>query len=171
MTTPLSADDKSTLVMVYIQNALIRGEVVTKENMRVSIWLRTDGAPNYLRLQQAQMLSFSGGAPKSYNTSEVYVPVASVIGFHIAPPLQEPLDYEEGEKNRAEQIVSVTVGTFIFKGKIRFSAQSGIGPSLEMAYSWMSMYETEISNPNLPQMPAILVPMLLVNPRQVTISV
>jgi hypothetical protein len=170
MTTPLNADEKSTMVMVYTQNSLLRGEVVTKENVRVSIWLRTDGAPNYMRLLKAQVLFFGGGAPKSYNTSEAYVPVSSVIGFHLAPPLQEPMDYEEGEKNRAVQVVSVTVGTFIFKGKIRFSAQSGLGASLEMAHTWMSMYETEISNPNLPQMPAIVVPMLLVNPRQVAIT-
>jgi hypothetical protein len=170
MTTPLSADDKSTMVMVYTNNSLLRGEVVTKENVRVSIWLRTEGAPKYLRLLRAQVLFFGGGAPKSSSTTEAYVPVSSLVAFHLAPPLQEPMDYEEGEKNRAVQTVSVAVGTFIFKGKIRFSAQTGLGASLEMAYSWMSMYDTEISNPNLPQMPAILVPMLLVNPTQVTIT-
>lgn len=170
MTAPLTADEKTTLVMAYTQNALIRGEVVTKENARVSIWLRTDGAPNYMHLLNAQVLLFGGGPPKSYNTPDAFIPVSAVVGFHLAPPLQEPLDYEEGEKNRAVQVVSVTVGTFIFKGKVRFSAQSGLGATLEMAHSWISMYETEISNPNLPQMPAILVPMLLVNARQITIA-
>jgi hypothetical protein len=169
MTTPLTAEDKSTLVMVYTQNTLIRGELITKETVRVSIWLRTDGAPRFFRLQNAHMLSFGGGPAKSSSHTEIYVPVAQVIGFHIAPPAQDPLDYEEGE-NRAVEVVSVGVGTFVFKGKIRFSAQSGLGSSLEMVHSWMSMYEVEISNPGLPQMPVILVPMLLVNPSQVTIA-
>ena len=170
MTTPLAAEEKSTLVMVYTQNALIRGEVVTRENVRVSIWLRTDGAPHFFRLLNANMLFFGGGPAKSSNHSEMYVPVESVIGFHIAPPAQDPLDYEESEKNRGVQIVSAGVGTFIFKGKVRFSAQSGFGSSLEMMHTWMSMYETEITNLSLPQMPAILIPMLLVNPKQVTFT-
>ena len=168
--TTLASDEKSTLVMVYTQNALVRGEVVTKENMRISIWLRTDGAPNFFHLHNAQMLFFGGGPVRSSNYSEIYVPTASVICFHLAPPAQEPLDYEEGEKNRSVETVSAVVGMFLFKGKLRFSAQSGLASSLEMVKSWMSMYEVEITNPNLPQMPAMQVPMLLVNPGKVTLG-
>ena len=166
--TTLASEEKSTLVMVYTQNSLVRGEVITKENVRVSIWLRTDAAPNFFHVQNAQVLFFGSGPVKSSNYSEIYVPSAAVIAFHLSPPAQEPLDYEEGEKNRAVETVSATVGTFIFKGKIRFSAQSGIASSLEMIKSWMSMYEVEITNPSLPQMPAIQVPMLLVHPGQVS---
>jgi hypothetical protein len=169
MTTPLP-DEKRSLVMVYTQNSLVRGEVVTKESVRISIWLRTDGAPQFFHLHNAQMLFFGGGPARSSNSPEIYVPVASVIGFHLAPPAQEPLDYEEGEKNRAEEIISAGVGTFLFKGKIRFSAQSGLASSLEMIKGWMSMYEVEVTNPSIPQMPAIRVPMLLVNPNQVTFA-
>ncbi len=168
--TTLASDEKSTLVMVYTQDALVRGEVVTKQNVRVSIWLRTDGAPHYFHMLNAQKLFFGGGPAKSSNHAEIYVPVAAVISFHIAPPAHEPLDYEEGEKNRAVQLVSAGVGTFVFKGNVRYSAQSGLNSSLEMVHGWMSMYETEITNPSLPQMPAILVPMLLVNPGQVTLA-
>jgi hypothetical protein len=168
--TTLASDEKSSLVMVYTQNALIRGEVITKESVRISIWLRTDGAPNFFHLHNAQMLFFGGGPARSSNYSEIYVPVASVVSFHLAPPAQEPLDYEEGEKNRAVETVTAGVGTFLFKGKIRFSAQSGLASSLEMVKGWMSMYEVEVTNPSLPQMPAIRVPMLLVNPGQVSIA-
>jgi hypothetical protein len=35
---------------------------------------------------------------------------------------------------------------------------------------WMSIYEAEISNPYLPQMPVISVPMLLVRPEQVSFA-
>ena len=166
--TTLASDEKSTLLMIYTQNALVRGEVITKQNVRVSIWLRTDGAPRYIHFVNGQMLFFGGGPAKSYNYPELYVPVTSIIGYHISPPAQEPLDYEASEKNRAVQLVSVGVGTFIFKGKLRYSGQSGFGSSLEMVHTWLSMYETEISNPGLPQMPAMQVPMLLVNPLMVT---
>ncbi len=169
--TTLASDEKSSLVMVYTHNSLVRGELVTKENVRVSILLRTDGAPNFFHLQNAQMIFFGGGPAKSSNHAGIYVPVGSVIGFHLMPPAHEPLDYEEGEKNRADEIVSAGVGTFIFKGKIRFSAQSGLTSSLEMIKTWMSMYDVEITNPSLPQMPAIHVPMLLVDPKQVTLAV
>ena len=144
--------------------------MVTKESVRVSILLRTDAAPRFFYVQNAQMVFFGGGPARSSNYSEVYVPVASVIGFHILPPAQEPLDYELDEKNRSADVVSAGVGTFIFKGKVRFSAQSGLAASLQMIHSWMSMYDVEITNPGLPQMPALRVPMLLVHPGQVTFS-
>lgn len=169
--TTLAPDEKMTQVMVYTQNSVVRGEVVTKENVRVSIWLRTDAAPHFFHLQNAHMLFFGGGPARSVSYSEIYVPSATVIGFHILPPTQEPLDYDQDEKNRAMDIVSAGVGTFIFKGKIRFSAQSGLSSSLEMIHSWMSMYEVEIANPSLPQMPVMRVPMLLVNPAQVSFAV
>ena len=169
--TTIASDEKSTVVMVYTQDALVRGELVTKQSVRVSIWLRTDGAPRYFHLMNAQRLFFGGGSVKPTNHSEIYVPVASVIAFHIAPPAHEPLDYEEGEKNRSVQLVNAGVGNFVYKGAVRYSAQSGFYSSLEMVHSWLSMYETEVTNPSLPQMSAIIVPMLLVNPMQVTFAV
>ena len=165
--TTLGPDEKSTLVMIYTHDTLIRGEVVTKQNVRVNIWLRTDGAPRYFHLLNAQKLFFGGGSVRTSAHAEIYVPVASVIAFHIVPPAHEPMDYEEGEKNRNIQLVSVGVGSFIFKGSLRYSAQSGFNSSLEMVHSWLSMYETEITCPSLPQMPAIVVSMLLVSPGQV----
>jgi len=168
--TTLAPDEKSTLVMIYTQNSLARGEVVTRESVRVSIWLRTDGAPRFFHLHNANMLFFGSGPARSSNHTEVYIPTAMVSAFHIAPPAQDPLDYDEDEKNRADEIVSAAVGTFIFKGRIRYSAQSGLAASMEMTLNWMSMYDVEITNPNLPQMPAIHVPMLLLNPSQITFS-
>lgn len=167
--TTLASDEKSTLVMVYTQNSLIRGELVTKESVRVSILLRTT-APRFFYLQNAQMIFFGSTVPRSSNHSEIYVPIASLIGFHIAPPAQEPLDYEADEPNRAEETISAMVGSFIFKGKTRFMAQGGLAASMQMTLNWMSMYEVEITNPSLPQMVAISVPMLLVHPGQATFA-
>ena len=166
----LAADEKSTMVMVYTQNSLVRGEFVTKEAMRVSILLRTDSAPRFLHVHNAQMISFNSGQARPANHSEVYVPVSSVIAFHIAPPAQEGLDYEADERNREETVIAAAVGAFIFKGRVRFSAQSGLAASLQMLTSWMSMYEVEVTNSIVPQMPVMRVPMLIVHPSQVTFA-
>jgi hypothetical protein len=58
------------------------------------------------------------------------------------------------------------------KGKIRISTQTEIAASLEMArVSWMSVYDVSISNPHLPQMTTLQVPMILVNPNRVGFGV
>jgi hypothetical protein len=169
--SPLAPDEKSTLVMVYTQNALFRGEAVTKENVRVSIWLRTEAAPRYIHLLKPQVVDFSGGAVKSLNYAEIFVPTSTVFAFHMAPPAHESLDYDADEKNRAMEPTSVAVGTFLFRGTLRISAQSGLGTTLELArIPWMSMYDVEITNPNLPQMPPLSVPMLLINPATVSFA-
>ena len=167
----LASDEKATLVLAYTHNMLIRGEAVTKDNVRVSVWLRTDGAPNYIHLLNAQILIFGGGAPRSLSYSEFYLPVQEVVIFHVAPPNNEPLDYSPDEKNRTMETVTVMLGAFMLKGKVRYSAQTRLGSSLEVARTaWMSFYEVDISNPYLPQL-AMHVPMLLMRPMQVSFGV
>jgi len=160
----LAPDEKATLAMAYTRNMLIRGEAVTKESMRVSVWLRTEGAPNYIHLLNANVIVFGGGTPKSLSYSEFYVPVQETLAFHIAPPQSDPLDYDPDEKNRSMDFVTILLGTFSMKGKIRFSSQTGMGASLEVARAaWMSLYEVDVSNPFLPQL-SLHVPMMLVRP-------
>lgn len=171
MYTP-SSDEKVTPVMLYTQDTLVRGEVVTKKNvLRVNIWLRTDGAPKYMHVLKPQVLVFGGSPVKPLSYSEIYYPTSQLIGFHTLPPTEEPLDYDPNEMNRMMQPVDVMVGTFLMKGKIRISTQTDIGASLEVArISWMSLYDAEITNPYLPQMPPLHVPMALVNPVHVAFA-
>jgi hypothetical protein len=134
----------------------------------MNIWFRTDGVPKYLHFLNAQVLVFGGTPVKALSYGQLYFPSSQVIGFHTLPPLEEPLDYESDEANRTMEVVEALVGTFVIKGKIRISAQTEMGTSLEMArVSWMSIYEAWITNPYLPQMPAMHVPMVLVNPNHV----
>lgn len=151
--------------MLYTHQTVVRGEVVTKETVhRVNIWLRTDGAPNYMHVLKPQVLVFGGGTPKAQSFSEIYFPTSQLIGFHILPPADEALDYDAAEANRMMQPVEVMVGTFLMKGTIRVSTQTEVGASLEMArIAWMSLYDVEITNPHL-QMPPMHVPMVLVSP-------
>jgi hypothetical protein len=165
----LRPDERTTPVMLYTHESVVRGEVVTKESVhRVNIWLRTDGAPKYMHLLKAQVLSFGGSPVKPLSYPELYFPTSQLIGFHTLPPTNEPLDYEPDEANRMMQPVDVIVGTFVMKGKIRISTQTEVGTSLEVArVAWMSVYDAAITNPYLPQMPPMNISMVLVNPMHV----
>jgi hypothetical protein len=64
--------------------------------------------------------------------------------------------------------VDLLVGTFVMKGQIRISTHTEVDHTLESAVvSWMSVYDVSITNPYLPQMPALQVPMVLVNPSHI----
>jgi hypothetical protein len=154
--------------MLYTQNSLIRGDVVTKESARVGVWLRTQGVPNLIHMLKPSVLLFGGTPPKPLSYAEIYIPTVTVIGFHLAPPNSDPLDYDENEKNRSMEPISLLVGTFTIKGSIRISSQATMSTSLEVAYNgWLSIYAAEITNPFLPQMQPMLVPMLLISPSRV----
>ncbi len=165
---PLEPDEKTSTVIAYTQNMLARGEVVTKESIRVSIWLRTQGVPNYVHMLKPQVIMFGSVSPKSFALEEIFIPTPQVIGFHLAPPAQDPLDYDPTELNRLMQPVDLLLGSFIMKAKIRISTQTDLATSLDvMRMAWVSVYEADVTNPHLPQF-AMQVPMLLVNPNQVS---
>jgi hypothetical protein len=155
--------------MLYTQDSLVRGDVVVKQSvLRVNIWLRTDGAPNYMHILKPQVIVFGGAPVKPLAFSEIFFPTSQLIGFHTLPPTDETLDYDPSEANRMMQDVQVLMGTFVVKGKIRISTQSELAASLEVArISWLSIYDAEIANPYLTQMPPIQVPMMLVSPNHV----
>jgi hypothetical protein len=168
----LRPDEKTTPVMLYSHSSFVRGEVVTKQSvLRVNIWLRTDGAPKYMHILKPHVVVFGGSPVKAHTFSELYFPTSQLIAFHTLPPADEPLDYEANEANRMMQDVEALVGTFVMKGRIRISTQTDIGQNLEVArLSWLSLYDAEVANPYLPQMPALRVPMVLVNPTHVAFA-
>jgi hypothetical protein len=165
----LRPDEKTTPVMLYSQHSVVRGEAVVKQSViRVSIWLRTDGAPRYIHVLKPQVLMFGGSPVKALSYSEIYFPTSEIIAFHTLPPIDEPVDYDSEEANRKMEVVELLVGTFVMKGNIRISTQTEVDNTLESArVTWMSVYDVWISNPYLPQMPALQVPMMLVNPTHI----
>lgn len=165
----LRPDEKTAPIMLYAQNSVIRGEAIVKQNIpRVNIWLRTDGAPRYMHILKPQVIVFGGNPPKAFSYSEIYFPTSEAIAFHSLPPFEEPLDYDPSEADREMDVVEMLVGTFVMKGKIRISTHMEVATTLEAArMSWMSVYDVWITNPYLPQMPALQVPMVLVHPSQV----
>ncbi len=168
---PLAPDEKLVPVMIYTPGTLIHGELLAKESVRVSILLRTQGVPNYLYLRNAHVIAFGGTPPKSLSYPEIFVPTASVIAFHIVPPAQDPMDYDPTEGNRVMQPADLLVGSFQFRGHIRMSAATEVGVSLEvMRISWLSIYDSRITNPYLPQF-NLQVPLLVIKPEAVSIAV
>jgi hypothetical protein len=168
----LRPDEKTTPVMLYTQHSVVRGELVTTQSvLRVNIWLRTNGAPKYMHVLKPQVLVFGGSPVKALSYSEVFFPTSEAIAFHTLPPTDEALDYDPNEANRTMEAIDLLVGTFTMKGKIRISTQTEISSSLEMArVSWQSIYDVAITNPYLPQMTALQVPMILVNPNHVSFA-
>jgi len=167
----LAPDEKTTTVMVYSPNKLIHGELVTKQNARVSLLPRT-GMPGYLHFLKTEVLFFGGEPPKSLKYDEYFFPTERIIGFHLSPPASEPLDYDPDEENRIMLDVDMILGAFMLKGKIRTSTHADVVTNLEAAHTtWLSVYFAEIINPFLPQLPAIHVSMLLAKPTQVSFGI
>jgi len=167
----LTLDEKSSSVMIYTPATLVYGEVVTKQNIRVSTWLRTESAPEYLHLLKPQIISLISSPPKVLAYSEIYLPNSQVVGFHLTPPAHDPLDYDENEQNRNMQPINILVGSFILNGHLRISTKVDLGTSFSTARSaWMSVYDVKVSNPILPQMGEVHVPMLVVRPGLVSFA-
>lgn len=167
----LQADEKITPVMIYSSDKLIRGEVVTKSSALVSRWLRTQGAPTYMHVLKANVLSFSSGAPRVNNFEEIYFPTIDCLAFHLTPPNVDPLDYETTEQNRIMQPMTLLAGSFLLQGKLRVSAMTDLPTTMEgNRLPWLSFYEISVSNPALPQM-HLNVPMALINAAHITYGI
>jgi hypothetical protein len=164
----LERDEKLTPVFIYTANMFARGEVVTKEAMRVSTWLRTAAMPEYVHLMNAQALVFGGSAPASITFNEMLIPSHQIGAFHMQPPAKDPLDYDESEQNRKMEPVTVLLGTFRIFGHMRMATQIDVSRNMEVnRSSFMSFYDVEISNPGLPNMGVMRVPFALIAPAHV----
>jgi hypothetical protein len=165
----LAADEKATTVLIYTENTLVRGELVTKQSARVSIWLRMQVQVNYLHIHSPQILAFGGPLTKSMINDEMYCPISSIYGFHVAPPADEPLDYDTSEPNRAMKDTNLLLGDFTVKGKLRISTHADFATAIEVAHSgWLSVYDAEVSPLFVPSFPVMTAPMMLVNPKVVS---
>jgi hypothetical protein len=168
MRRELAPDEKAVTVMVYTRTMLARGEIIIQENLRASIWLRTQGVPSHIHLFSSDAVVFGGTPPQSMTFSELFVPAADVIAFHLAPPAQDPLDYEPNETNRIMVPVKTLIGSFVLNGKLRISTQTDLATTLDAAHgAWTSVYEATITNPYLPKF-TTQTPMVLVSPSHVS---
>ena len=163
----LKANEKATPVVVYTEDTLIHGEIVTRDIVRVNILMRTEGAPNYLHLLNAQIIH-PDNATKIVKFAELFVPATEVIGFHIAPGTEVELDYDKHEENRRMQAVKVVMGSFFIDSKIRISTHTDLGTTLDVSRTaWLSLYEAQITNTYLVQM-NVPAEMILIRPEKIS---
>jgi len=163
----INENEKITPVMVYTEDALYHGKIITKKIVRTNIFLRTEGAPTYLHLHEAQMIR-PGSTIKTKKFNELFVPVNAIICFHTAPDTEIQLDYDDYEENRRMVPITVVLGSFILNSTIRISTQTELSASLEVSRMvWLSLYDASISNPFLPQM-NVQIPMLILRPEKAT---
>lgn len=167
----LKENEKTTPAMFYTPDVLFHGEVVTAEMVRINIWLRSDSAPKYIHLLNAQMVSLNGNG-QSMRYNEVFIPVAEIVAYHVAPNVEIKLDYMENEPNRRmAPIRVVSTSMLTITGETRISTQTEFGTTLEVGRtSWLSLYNNIISTPNMPKM-RVEAPMLLLRPESFAFEV
>lgn len=170
MTAPQTAkytvgnDEKVAQVMAYTTTSLIWGEVVVKEMIRVSTWLRTNAAPDRITIYNAKVLVTTASTPsKPASYSEVNLSVPTILAFHLSPPGKDPVDFDATEPNRKMEPMSALVSTFQFKGKLRMSSSLDLKRHLEVTReAFTALYDVEITHQLIPNFGPILVPYVLI---------
>lgn len=154
--------------MCYTRQSLIWGEVVIKNAVRVSTWLRTNVAPDVICIYRARVLLVAANAsPKPTLFSETHITNPEILAYHLIPPEADQLDYDPSEPNRVLDPVTALVGPFRFDAKMRMSTRSTLKKYLDVTREvFTPLYDAEVSNVLMPAMGTMKVPMLLV--RQAT---
>jgi hypothetical protein len=169
----LEADDKVTPIMVYTITGMSHGELISKELVRVSTWLRSVAGITYITLYRAQSMTIAGGnTPQVASYSELHIPINQVVAYHILPPANEPLDYDPSEPHRKMESLIISFGPFRALGKLRLGETTNLATHLKTSReTYMSIYDVEVSNPSIPNMAAIKTPLMLVQPNLATFAV
>jgi hypothetical protein len=160
----LQMDDKVAHVMVYTWNSIYWGEVVVKELIRVSTWLRTNTAPDRITLYNVKVMNtISSSSSRPVQFTELHISTSQVLGFHLIPPAKDPLDYDSTEPNRRMQPVTLLFSTFRVDGNIRLATRTTLAKYLEVAVeNYSAIYDAQVSNLLNPGFGVISVPFLLV---------
>lgn len=168
----ITENEKISTIMLYCPTLLVRGEVVTTQAMRVSTWLRTQAAPDYMHIHNAQVLLLgSAGPAQSIFFQEYFIPTSQVSAYHLAPPTADPVDYDPSEPNRKMEPVTVLAGAFRFNGVLRMASQTDLSKYLDLTReSFTSLYDVDVTNPSIAGMGTIHVKMALVRSRTVTFA-
>ena len=161
---PMGHDEKCISVMVYTATSICMGDVVLKEQLRGSTWLRTNAAPDNVCLYNARVLNVNNtGTPKQLLFPQLHISVAQILVFHMVPPAQDPIDYDVKEPNRKLEPITILCATLRIDGLIRISTQSNLTKYVELTREpFTSLYDAEISCLLLPVVGIIKVPYALV---------
>jgi hypothetical protein len=161
-------DEKSAPVMVYTVTGIVWGDVVVREQVRVSTWLRTNMAPDNVCIFNAKaLITTNNTTPKPIQLKEIHISLTQILAIHLIPPAQDPPDYDPTEPNRVMTPAAALVGTFRFDGKMRMSTVTNLAKYIEITReNFTGLYEVDISCPVMPALGTLKVPFVLV--RQAT---
>jgi hypothetical protein len=163
-TINLAPDEKTAQVMIYTPSSLFWGDIIVKNMVRVSTWLRTNTVPDRICLLNAKMLvTTTGGPPHPVNFPELHISVTQIQAFHLLPPAKDPPDFDPTEPNRKMEPANALIGSFLFKGFLRISTNVDLKRFLEVTReAYTAVYDTEITNQIIPGLGPITVPFVLV---------
>jgi hypothetical protein len=162
-------DEKVVPVMAYMVNSIVWGDIIVKNAVRVSTWLRTNMAPDTICLYNAKLLMTNSGGTTIHPLSlaEIMVSTSQIQTFFMVPPAKDQLDYDPAEPNRRMDPVTVITGPARIDGFMRFAAQSSMKKYLEVnKENFSPIYDAEIINLAMPSLRAIHVQFAIV--RQAT---
>jgi hypothetical protein len=159
----LGGDEKATPVMVYTLTSLAWGEVITKDQVRVSTYLRTLN-PDYVSLYEARTLPVGMAPNQAMLFSELHIRTPQVIAFHLLPNAPaEPMDFDPAETNRKMEPATVLVGPFRFDANMRISTILTLGKYVEIFTDvFLSLYDAAITCPSMPELGTVRAPLVLV---------
>ncbi len=158
----LEPDEKVVPLMIYVPGAFFRGDVVVKQLIRVSTWLRMTTAPDHICLYNAVGLVTTDATPKVQKYSELHVPVPQIQALHLVPPYTETLDYDPTEPNRRMEKVVALLGSFRMDGCMRMTGTLSLKRYLETTREkYTSLYDVRISNMIITGMAHVTVPFVL----------
>lgn len=160
----LADDEKNVPLMLYTPNAMIWGEVIVKQAIRASTWLRTNAAPDKILVNNAKfLLTTTANAMQPAAFRELIVPLATVGAYHLIPPASDPLDYDPTEPNRIMMPVVILLGSTKIIGKMRMTQQSNLQKYLNVTHElFSSVYDAVITNTVLPSLGTLRIPYLQV---------
>lgn len=168
----LGPDDKVAQVMVYTPSCLFWGEIIVRQLVRVSTWLKTNTAPDRICIYNAHGLLTNSAAPKPNSYQELHVATSQIMAYHLIPPAKDPIDYDPTEPNRHMEPINALVGSYLIKGHIRISDRTNLAKFLEVAReNFTSLYDCEIVNLAIPTMGIMAVPYILVRQDQTVFTI
>lgn len=160
----LESDEKFVPVMVYANDALVCGQIVTKQQFLAMRLLTGISTPDYVTIHQSQYIPvFGGHLGKPINHPQFHIPVNLILAYHLLPPLTEPYDFDENEPNRIMNPLMIKVGSFTLNAHLRISAHSTVMNFISAVKAdFISVYDLEVIFPNTGNMPPVETNMAIV---------
>jgi hypothetical protein len=142
----LDPGDKATDITAYTAQSWIRGDLVTREAIRVSTWLRTPGLPEYATMYNARVLRAVGfGDPQFIELEEFHTPVTPIIALHMTPPNEDSIEHDPSEQNRRMVPLTAIAGPFRFDGSLRMPQHLTLAKQMILLRDpFLSLYDVKV---------------------------